>query len=136
MFGGSSHYIGLYTVWWKCFPTVGFLVDNGFHSQWNKRSGALVMGTVQVGIADTFVFEYAWCSDNRCLPAWGISWHQKCMGKDDTVPHRTHMRCSFHVFIAFSARLIRCLSGGTSWYVIPDFRIASLYALEASLSST
>ena len=85
---------------------------------------------------DKFGFEYALRSNNSCLSARGISWHHKCMGNDATVPHRTLMKRFFHVCIAFSEMLRRCSSGGTSWYVIPDFRIASLYALEASLSST
>ena len=86
--------------------------------------------------ADTFGFKYAWRSNNSCLSAWRISWHQKFMGNDDAVPNRTPTKWSLHLCIAFSVILRRCPSGGTSLCVIPDYWIASLYALAALLSST
>ena len=56
----------------------------------------------------------------------GISWHHKCSGKLSVIPLSTDTKWSFHVWIAFSARLRICSSGGTSWYVIPDSLMAVL----------
>ena len=50
VFWGSAQDLGLDKVWCKRLLKIGFLVDHGFHSQWNKRFSAVVMGTVEVGI--------------------------------------------------------------------------------------
>ena len=55
--------IGLDTVWCEHFPTIRFIVDHGFHYQWNKRFRTVVMGNVEGSpkiMLSTFAFTMEW----------------------------------------------------------------------------
>ena len=85
--------------------------------------------------ADIFGFRRAGRNMLSVVVACGMSRSQRWVGKVGSVLQSPAIKWFFHVRMARSAALRRCMCGGTSWKSTSLVRLNAFKALDASLSN-
>ena len=105
VFRQSTKYPTFALVLCEAFAPVWFVVYQGFYANGHEWEGIVVMVAIQMCICREFGMYIGLSQKLSWRSICGSVWHQRCKGDFSAVPLSAAMKWSFHVWIAFSARL-------------------------------
>ena len=111
---GSAEDVALAAVLGEGLAPVGLVVEERFHSDRHEGRGVVFMGPVGVGAGGDLGENVGLPQEKEFVFGLRDGLAPEVTGEVAAVPPRTPTKCSFQVWIAFSAILRRWSSGKTS----------------------